>query len=126
MRAELALTITQVRRHKEFALAADFHAHQALVPTFDHPAGADYTLEWFAALVGGVERAAIFEKSVILGGDQRTFDHFLAVTQLNIFDHQFVAHHSPRLTGLLTAGFAENHSPAGSSTASSSDSRASR
>ena len=90
--AELAFTIAQVRRYKEFALAAHFHAHQALVPALDHPAGADHALEGFAAIIGGIERAAIFEKSVVLGGDQRTFDHFPAVTQLNIFDHQFVAH----------------------------------
>src|SRR3990167_5099985 len=97
MCAELALAITQVRRYEEFAFATNLHAHQALVPALDHPAGADHALEGFAAIIGGIELAAIFEKSVVLGGDQRTSDHFPAVTQLNIFDHQFVAHHSPLL-----------------------------
>src|SRR3990167_1025348 len=97
VRTELAIPIPQVRGDEEFALAADAHAHHADIPALDHPTGADHALEGLAAIIGGVELAAIFKKPIVLGGDQRPLDHFLAITQLNIFDHQFVAHHSPLL-----------------------------
>ena len=73
MGAELAFAIAQMGRHKQFAFAANAHAHQALVPALDHPAGANHALEGFAAIIGGIELSAVFEKALVLGGDQGAF-----------------------------------------------------
>src|SRR3990167_5185976 len=86
MGAELCFAVAEVGRDEEFAFAADFHTHQALIPAFDHASGADHALEGFAAIVGGVELGTVFEKTVVLGGDQCTLDHCLALAHPNIFD----------------------------------------
>jgi len=63
-----------------------------LLPTLDHPTGADHALEGFAALVGAVEQRAVAQRAAVLGGDQRTLDHRFAIAELNVFDQQFIVH----------------------------------
>ena len=106
MRADLPFAVGQVGRDEQPSLAADLHAHQALVPTLDHSSGADHALEWPAALVGGVEQRAVFQGALVLGGDQRTLHHLLAVAQEEVFDLQSVVH------GAVPARFAESRDSA--------------
>ncbi|MNT87246.1 hypothetical protein D3C72_2276370 [compost metagenome] len=94
MRTELAFAIGQLRRDVEFALAADLHAHHALVPALDHTAGADDALERLAAFMGRVENRTVFQGAGVVGRDQGALDDFLAFAQLNIFNFQFADHRS--------------------------------
>ena len=73
----------------EFAFAADLHAHQALVPTFDDAAGADDALEGFAFAVGGIEFGAVGEPAGVVGGDEGAFDHGFTSAGYEILDNQF-------------------------------------
>src|SRR5690606_18192382 len=75
------------------------NGNRPLVPALDHSPGADHALERLAALVGGVEDGAVFQRATVLGGDQRALDHFLALAGLDVLDQQFVTHSSPRIRG---------------------------
>ena len=91
-RPHTALAIAQLRRHLQFALAANAHAHQALVPPFDHPTGTDHALEGLAARPGRIELAAVGQPAGVLSGDQGAFDGGLAVAVDEVDDLQFAAH----------------------------------
>lgn len=79
-----------MRRDVEFALAADLHADQALIPAFNDAAGADDALEGFAFAVGGIEFGAVFEPTGVVGGDEGAFDDGFAVAKLQVFNKQVV------------------------------------
>ena len=68
------------------ARAADLHALHAFVPALDDMALAERKLERVVAILGGIELAAIFEETAVMGGDQGALDGSLAVAQLNIFN----------------------------------------
>ena len=74
----------------EFAFAADLHAHQALIPAFNHAAGADHALEGFVVAVGGIEFGAVFEPAGLVGGDEGAFDDGFAVAKLQVFNDELV------------------------------------
>src|SRR6188768_972760 len=58
--------VGQRRRHPELALAADLHAHHALVPTLDHAALADREGERLAAVARAVELVAVGEPARVV------------------------------------------------------------
>jgi len=74
----------------QFAFAADLHADQALIPAFDHAAGADNALERFVFAEGGIEFGAVFEPAGVVGGDEGAFDDGFAVANLQVFNDEFV------------------------------------
>ena len=76
-----------------------------LLPTLDHAASADYALERFAPLPGGIEHRAIFQGAGVLGGDQRALDHGFAVAQADVGDLQFVVAHGVLIEGVKGWGF---------------------
>ena len=78
---------------------------EKLVPTLDHAASADYALERFAPLPGGIEHRAIFQGAGVLGGDQRALDHGFAVAQADVCDLQFVVAHGVLIEGVKGWGF---------------------
>ena len=78
---------------------------EKLVPTLDHAASADYALERFAPLPGGIEHRAIFQGAGVLGGDQRALDHGFAVAQADVGDLQFVVAHGVLIEGAKGWGF---------------------
>ncbi|CAI8803020.1 hypothetical protein EMIT0P395_10208 [Pseudomonas sp. IT-P395] len=90
--AHRPLAIAQMRRHQQFSLAPHLHAHQALIPTLDHPPGANHALKRFATAVGRIELAAVFQPTRVLGGDQRAFDGGFAFADLKIDYLQFIIH----------------------------------
>src|SRR5690606_32763249 len=63
-----------------------------LIPTLDHPTGADHALERLAAREGRVELTAVGQPAAILGSDQGALDHGFSVAGLQVFDDQFVSH----------------------------------
>lgn len=74
----------------QFAFAADLHADQALIPAFNHAAGADNALERFVFAEGGIEFGAVFEPAGVVGGDEGAFDDGFAVANLQVFNDEFV------------------------------------
>jgi len=91
-RVDLAFAISEMCGNVQFAFTADLHAHQALVPAFNHSTGADHTLERFAFAVGGIEFGAVFEPAGVVGGDECAFDDGFAVANLQVFNNEFVPH----------------------------------
>ncbi|MNV35067.1 hypothetical protein D3C71_1265030 [compost metagenome] len=81
-----------MRRHQQLALAADLHAHDALVPALDDPPGADHALEGFATTVRRVEFGPVLQPATVLGGDQCAFYGGFSVTHLKIDYLKLVIH----------------------------------
>lgn len=81
-----------MRRHQQFAFAADLHAHDPLIPALDHTARADHALERFAPAPGRIEFGAVFQPTGVLGGDQCAFDGGFSVAGLKIDYLQFIIH----------------------------------
>jgi hypothetical protein len=86
--ARAARAIREVRRNGELALAADFHAGDALVPASDHLPPAEAEFERIVAIDARVELLAVGEPAGVMQGDVVTRCGDRAVAADEVFDDQ--------------------------------------
>jgi|SRR3989344_4273646 len=67
--ADTMVTIGKARRNGEFSLAANAHADNALVPTFDDLAAAEAEFEGLVAIEGAIEFFTVGEGAGIVDGN---------------------------------------------------------
>lgn len=86
---DLSFPIGQMRRNKELALSAFFHAYESQVPTLDDPSGAEDKLKRFSFLMRGIKERPIGEESFVMSEAQGPAGDFFSGSGSVIGDFKF-------------------------------------